>query len=125
MEFRDLMKAVNELAFVKDEVMAEAAVKAVLGVLASRLEEEVAKEFVESLPEPFDFEALRGEQADVTDLSVQQYRNTIADQFHLERDDAWQLVRTVLYMVRDGFSDEVIEDLQDTLPSDWQRLLQI
>jgi uncharacterized protein (DUF2267 family) len=125
MEFRDLMKAVNELAFVKDEVMAEAAVKAVLGVLASRLEEEVAKEFVESLPEPFDFETLRGEQVEVTDLSVQQYRNTIADQFNLELDDAWQLVRTVLYMVRDGFSDEVIEDLQDTLPSDWQRLLQI
>lgn len=52
MEYRDLVKAVKELHFIKDEAMAKATVKAVLGVLASRLEEEVAQEFAESLPEP-------------------------------------------------------------------------
>lgn len=35
-----------------------------------------------------------------------------------------KLVRTVLNLVKDGLSEEVIEDIQETLPSDWQRLLQ-
>jgi uncharacterized protein (DUF2267 family) len=99
-------------------------VKAVLGVLVSRLEEEVAREFAETLPKPLDFDTLRGRQVNVTEVSVQQYRDTIAEQFHLELDEAWQLVRTVMHIVRDGLSDEIIEDIQETLPSDWQRFLQ-
>lgn len=125
MKYGDLIKAVKELHFIKDEAMAQATVQAVLGVLASRLEEEVAQEFAESLPEPLDYEALRGSQENVTEISVQQYRDVIAKQFDLAHDDAWQLVRTVLNLVKDGLSEEVIEDIQETLPSDWQRLLQI
>jgi uncharacterized protein (DUF2267 family) len=124
MEYRDLVSAVKELQFIKDKSTAEAAVKAVLGVLVSRLEEEVAKDFAETLPKPLDFDTLRGRQVNVTEVSVQQYRDTIAEQFHLELDEAWQLVRTVLHIVRDGLSDEIIEDIQETLPSDWQRFLQ-
>jgi uncharacterized protein (DUF2267 family) len=124
MEYRDLVSAVKEHQFIKDKATAEAAVKAVLGVLVSRLEEEVAREFAETLPKPLDFDTLRGRQVNVTEVSVQQYRDTIAEQFHLELDEAWQLVRTVMHIVRDGLSDEIIEDIQETLPSDWQRFLQ-
>ena len=124
MEYRKLVDTVRDLEFIKDKAMAEAAVKAVLGVLVSRLEEEVAREFAETLPEPLDFNTLRGRQVNVTDVSVQQYRDTIAEQFNLELDDAWQLVRTILHIVKEGLSDEVIEDIQETLPSDWQRFLQ-
>lgn len=124
MEYRKLVDTVRDLEFIKDKAMAEAAVKAVLGVLVSRLEEEVAREFAETLPEPLDFDMLRGRQVNVTDVSVQQYRDTIAEQFELELDDAWQLVRTILHIVKEGLSDEVIEDIQETLPSDWQRFLQ-
>lgn len=124
MEYRNLVNTVRELEFIKDEAMAEAAVKAVLRVLASRLEEDVAYEFAESLPNPLDVDTLRGRQGNVTTISVQQYRDSIAEQFNLELDDAWQLVRTVLHLVKDGLSEEVVEDLQETLPSDWQRLLQ-
>jgi uncharacterized protein (DUF2267 family) len=123
MEYRDLVNAVEELEFIKDQAMAKAAIKAVLGVLTSRLEEEFAREFTESLPEPLDFETLRGRQMNVTEVSVQEYRDTIAAQFNLGHDDAWQLVRTVLHIVKDGISEEVIEDIQEALPSDWQRLL--
>ena len=124
MEYRDLVSAVKEHQFIKDKATAEAAVKAVLGVLVSRLEEEVARDFAETLPKPLDFDTLRGRQVNVTEVSVQQYRDTIAEQFHLELDEAWQLVRTVMHIVRDGLSDEIIEDIQETLPSDWQRFLQ-
>jgi len=124
MEYRDLVNAVKDLQFIKDKATAEAAVKAVLGVLVSRLEEEVAQDFAETLPKPLDFDMLRGRQVNVTEVSVQQYRDTIAEQFELELDEAWQLVRTVLHIVRDGLSDEIIEDIQETLPSDWQRFLQ-
>ncbi len=122
MEYRELVNAVRELEFIKDEGTAEAAVKAVLGVLASRLEEDVAREFTESLPAPLDYETLRGQQVNVTDVSVQQYRGTIASQFNLPPDNAWQLVRTVLHIVKDGLAEEVIEDIQETLPADWQRI---
>ena len=124
MEYRKLVDTVRDLEFIKDKAMAQAAVKAVLGVLVSRLEEEVAREFADTLPEPLGFDMLRGRQVNVTDVSVQQYRDTIAEQFELELDDAWQLVRTILHIVKEGLSDEVIEDIQETLPSDWQRFLQ-
>jgi uncharacterized protein (DUF2267 family) len=124
MEYRDLVKAVQDFEFIKDEETAGAAVKAVLGVLASRLEENVARELANSLPKQLDYGTLRGRQMYVTNVSVQQYLEIIAKQFNLGHDDAWRLVRTVLHTVKDGIAEEVIDDIQEALPTDWQTILQ-
>jgi uncharacterized protein (DUF2267 family) len=124
MEYRDLVNAVQDFEFIKDEETAGAAVKAVLGVLASRLEENVARELANSLPKQLDYGTLRGRQMYVTNVSVQQYLEIIAKQFNLGHDDAWRLVRTVLHTVKDGIAEEVIDDIQEALPTDWQTILQ-
>jgi uncharacterized protein (DUF2267 family) len=118
------VKAVQDFEFIKDEETAGAAVKAVLGVLASRLEENVARELANSLPKQLDYGTLRGRQMYVTNVSVQQYLEIIAKQFNLGHDDAWRLVRTVLHTVKDGIAEEVIDDIQEALPTDWQTILQ-
>lgn len=52
MEYEDFIRAVSELDFIQDEEEADSAVKAALGILASRLDEEEARKLTEYLPNP-------------------------------------------------------------------------
>lgn len=122
MHYREMLNEVEKLEFIPNEARAETALKVVLGVLVRRLEEDVARELTASLPHPLDYATLRGEQVNATDLSVPQYRDAIANRFNLKDEQAWQLVRTVLHLVRDGMAEEVVDDIQDGLPADWQQV---
>jgi hypothetical protein len=54
----------SKLDFISDEPMGDAVVKAVMGILASSLEQGLAHALAESLPEPLTYERLRGHRQD-------------------------------------------------------------
>lgn len=118
-----ILDAIETLDFIPDEKTAEAAVKAVVGTLASRLPEERARKFAGALPEPLTYEKLRGRQTTVTDISSEQYVRGISEQFGVERDQAQSLICTVLSAALEEVDEVVFSDLEEGLPADWKELV--
>ncbi len=52
MGYEKLLEAVQEFDFIPDPKTADAALKAVLGILASAMDENLARDFTDSLPGP-------------------------------------------------------------------------
>lgn len=82
--------------FIGDKDYADAAIKAVLGILASSMEETEAQKFAEKLPEQLDLKKLRGHQEQRKSISPETYVNEVANQFYLTRDQARPLINKVL-----------------------------
>lgn len=123
-EYSNFINAASSLTFIRDEAQAEAAVKAVLGILASRLEEREARRLVASLPDPLSLESLRGHQASVADLSVEQYYGSLAKQFQISTDQAQVLAVTILRLVKEALDFEGMRDIERSLPGEWTDLIE-
>lgn len=124
MEYEDFIDDVSDLDFIQDRDIADAAVKAVLGILASRVKESEAKKLTEDLPDPLTLERLRGHQRRVTPISAEQFVDEIGAQFSLNRDQARELVNTVLHTAKDAVAEETISELEEKLPSDWAGMVE-
>lgn len=122
MKYDIFVDEVNRLDFVKDRATADAAVKAVLGILASRLSEPKARRLTEKLPEPLDYGRLRGLQARPLELSIDEYVQNIVQQFNLNEAQAARLIIAVLHFTKDAIGIEK-EDLKSELPYDWADLI--
>ncbi len=92
MDYDKLLEAVKELDFIPDPETADAAVKAVLGILASAMNEDLEREFTESLPELLTYDRLRGHQARPLEIDVERYIDGLAAQFCLPEEQARQLI---------------------------------
>jgi uncharacterized protein (DUF2267 family) len=122
--YDNFVNAAASLSFMPDEETAEAAVKAVLGILASRLEEPEAQRLVSTLPEPLSLENLRGHQMNATELTVEQYYGTLATQFGITSDQAQVLAVTVLRLVKEALDVEGMREVERSLPEDWTQLIE-
>ena len=122
MEYEIFVEEVNRLDFVNDRATADAAVKAVLGILASRLSEPKAQRLTEKLPGPLEYDRLRGLQARPLELSVDEYVQNIARQFHLNEAQAARLIIQVLHFTKDAIGVDK-EELKSELPYDWADLI--
>ncbi len=117
MDYDDFIEQVRELEFINSEEEADAAVRAVLGLLAGRMEETDARFMTEHLPEPLTFEGLpRYSDADIT---VGEYIEEIAEQFNLDEDQARELVEAVLTMAKEAIGEDMVITLERRLPLDW------
>jgi uncharacterized protein (DUF2267 family) len=123
MEYQQFIEEVKNLHFVEDEEMADAAVKGVLGRLASRLREPEARRFSEQLPEPFGYEKLRSIQAYPTNISAEQYIEDVRQQFRISHENAEVLVKTVLHLTKDTIDENTLKEIEEDLPSDWKSTL--
>jgi len=124
MEYEDFIRAVGELDFIQDEDEADSAVKAALGILASRLDEEEARKLTEYLPNPLTYEKLRGHQLSDLDISAEEFISEIADQFGINEDQAHELVSTVLQVAKEAIGYETIVELEQHLPEDWAEVFE-
>lgn len=124
MDYQEIIRRVKELDFIGDEETADAAVKAVLGILASRLDEVQARRLTESLPEPLTLERLRGHQKRIEEISVAQYIAEIGTQFKISTDQANTLINTVLHIAKEATGDGVLVEIENRLPSDWAETIQ-
>jgi uncharacterized protein (DUF2267 family) len=124
MEYAQFIEHVVNLEFIPDRDTADAAVKAVLGILASRLEEPEARMLTEKLPEPLNLERLRGHQVRPHGISVEQYISEVGEQFRLSEDQAEILIKTVLHLVKDELGAVTVSEFESLLPADWRATIE-
>jgi uncharacterized protein (DUF2267 family) len=115
MEYRKFIDAVQKLGFIQDEQTADAAVKAVLGILASSVNHSMAQNLASVLPEPLDYERLRGHQARPVAITPERYIKDMVAQFGWREDEARAAIVAVLDKARDAVQNNEIRILIETL----------
>lgn len=124
MNYQEFIQPVQRLAFITSPERADAATKAVLGILASRIEEDTARKLTERLPEPLTLDTLRSHQERPNDTSAEDYVATVATHFSIDEDQASQLIDTVLDCARQSMGEDRTHEIQSALPADWRRLME-
>lgn len=96
MDYDEFVQSVSSLDFMQDTDTADAAIKAILGILASSMDDKEARDFTSRLPEPLTLERLRGHQVRPTRISVEEFVSEIQEQFKLTNGQARLLINKVL-----------------------------
>lgn len=116
------MEAVQALDFIHDDETAEKGIKAVLGILASKLDEQEAREFTAELPDYLDYETLRGHQEKPTPTSPYDTVEIIGNELNLEPGQANELMNEVISVTKQQAKGEV-SDIAAQLSEDWREAL--
>lgn len=118
MDYRSFIEGVKKLSFIRTEEKADAAVKAVLGILASSMSSEQAEKFASRLPEPLSIEHLRGHQARPLDITIEEFFDEIGAEFRLGPDQAKILVDTVFRLAKAAVGEDTITEVEFDMPPD-------
>lgn len=124
MKYEDFLEQARRSEFFRDEKTIESAVKAVLGIMVSRLDEESARLLTSALPQPLTYDALRRPQARYRDITADEYVETIAEQFDLRKEHALRAVASILWIVKNELPREIYSQVSNTLTADWKDLLE-
>jgi len=123
MDYQILLQKVAALDFVSDENRADAMIKSVLGHFASRMREEHAMKFTEGLPEPLDYEMLRGHQVYVSTIPLDQFIINVKEQFDIRDDQVQTLVKTIFHTLKVDILKEKSSFWQQWLPPEWAMVI--
>ncbi|ACM18683.1 protein of unknown function DUF2267 [Geotalea daltonii FRC-32] len=124
MDYRSYMNQVMELPFINDEKAADSAIKTVLGVLASKIDEDWARELTNILPPELDFSTLRGQQQAPVQLSIDDFFSAVAEQMHLDWQQARDLVGRVFHCVKESEEGaDIMGEIETKLPPDWAAIV--
>lgn len=124
MEYNQLIQTAKKFNFIgENEQQADAAVKATMGIIASRMSEENAKDFANSLPEPLTLEKLRSHQENENELSPNEHFKVIATQFNINEEEAQRMVKDVLHTATEDLSEEQFNSWKQKLPQDWSSFM--
>jgi uncharacterized protein (DUF2267 family) len=123
MQYREYIEPIQQLPFIGNPERADAAAKAVLGILASRLHEDSAERLTRGLPEPLTFERLRSHQARPVQITVDEYRRDICDVLGVDPEQAGRVIETVLHEAKQALGDGALEQVNSELPADWSELI--
>lgn len=125
MEYDQLIQSVRRFAFIgNDEERADAAVKATMGILASRMSEQDAKEFANYLPEPLTLNTIRSHQQNPNRESLPDFFQIIAHQFNTDAAQAQSMVEAVLHTAKESLSPQQFNSWKRKLPAEWARFLE-
>lgn len=126
MQYEEFVSRTQDLPFVSDADTAEAAIKAVAGILASSLDEAHAALLANRLPGPLTFDKLRGnQQVQQSSIDLEQALNSLTAQFGLEQTQSEELLQTVVDCIGETVDANSLAKLQESLPQDWKRLFTI
>ncbi|MBD3243937.1 MAG: DUF2267 domain-containing protein [Chitinivibrionales bacterium] len=118
MRYEDLLEGAMKTKTITDPETADSVVKAVFGILLSRMPEEDARELAMSLPAPLSFEKLRG-HAMPSGLTIEQYTREIALQFGMSHEEARRVITSVLHEAKAGIDPGALHRWEKHLPVDW------
>ena len=124
MNYDEIIKRVRKLDFIRNDQRADAAVKAVLGILASRLNDEQAHKLAEKFPEQLAQNRFGSDDRGMQPISVTEYTAGISAQYKISVHQARTLVRNVLYFTKLASGDNFILDIKKGLPVDWAEAIQ-
>ncbi|RJQ80627.1 MAG: DUF2267 domain-containing protein [Desulfobacteraceae bacterium] len=119
MEYTQIIEKLKQLDFIQEDAKADAAAKAVLGIVASSLDEENARRLTEPLPEPLTIEKLRSHQENPTPVSFEDCAAELEVQFNLQKNEARDLIHTVIDTAKEAIGSENIAAIRGSLPEDW------
>jgi uncharacterized protein (DUF2267 family) len=123
MQITELRLKVQSLSFIPDTQTADSLIKAVLGHLASRMNERQARELTRGLPASLSYATLRGRQLGEANISTAQFREDIRRQFGLDDDQTAQAIGIITHVLKEEFPEQTIRQWEDRLPEDWALLL--
>lgn len=118
MDYRNFIDGVKRLSFIRTDEKADAAIKAVLGILASSMNREQAEKFTARLPEPLTIGTLRSHQARPLDITIEEFFDEIGAQFSLNPDQAKILVDTVFRLTKGAVGEDTITEVEFDMPPD-------
>jgi uncharacterized protein (DUF2267 family) len=123
MEYQSFLDSAKQLDFINDDQTADAAVKSVLGLLSSKLDEQPAQRLTAELPEPLTYERLRSHQASPTPTAVQDAPAVIAqDVPQLIPEQANQVLHQVLKHTKRSLPEPARLNVEDHLPEGWRAM---
>ena len=120
MDYEKFLEDSAGFNFVHDS---DAAVKAICGILASRMDEADAREFTSRLPELLTLDRFRGHQQNPADIFVEDAFATLVQQFHISREEARELLTSMTRVAREATGRYVLENAAPRLPRDWAEFL--
>ncbi|WP_243374172.1 DUF2267 domain-containing protein [Geotalea sp. SG265] len=124
MEYHSFIEQVMELPFINDEKAADSALKIVLGVLASKIDEKWARELTNTLPPQLDFATLRSHQQAPVQLSIDDFFALVGTELHLDWQQARDLVGKVFHCVKESDDGaDIMEEIETQLPDDWAAIV--
>lgn len=116
---RDLyLEAAQIPSFIDTETMARNAVKAVLGILVSKLSEGEARNFTKTLPEYLNYEKLRGHQENPTPATPSDCVNIVAQTLDITKEQAQELMLKIISVAKREAPDEA-QSAAAQLSSEW------
>ncbi len=118
MEYAKFIDEVGKLDFIGDEGRADALVKAVIGILASSMDEGTARKFTEGLPEPLTFDRLRSHQARPVEMTIEEFFSEIGAQFRITPDQAKTAVDVVFRLVKEAVGAHAVSEAEYSMPPD-------
>ncbi|MGM0427998.1 MAG: DUF2267 domain-containing protein [Thermodesulfobacteriota bacterium] len=124
MDYQEFIEDIQSLSFIEDEETADAAIKAVLGIMSSSVEEDIARRMTVALPEPLNIRKLRGHQDPVVPVTFEQCVTQIVEQFQLEEANARRLTNAVLRSTRAALGGEKLGQIEALFPETWSRAIE-
>lgn len=124
MNYDEMIRRVRKLDFIRNDQTADAAVKAVLGILVSRLSDEQARKLAEKFPEHLALNRFGSDDRSMQPISVTEYTAGISAQYKISVHQARTLVRNVLYFTKVASGDNFVLDIKKGLPVDWAEAIQ-
>lgn len=119
MKYAEILNVASEITH--DAEVADAGVKAVLGIIASHVPEHRARELAKTLPAPLTLEKLRGHQRRKPAPShFEECVTLVANQLALENEAARWLVQRVIHK---AVAPDELDKLLTDLPGDWRPAL--
>lgn len=124
MEYQKFIDAACSLPFIDNQETADAAIKAVLGHIASILDESQAHQLTDSLPDPLTYDRLHSHQVRRLDMPVDEFLGEIYDQLNLNGDQARQLAQKTFQVTQEAIGNDKMQQIASQLPEDWNALIQ-
>lgn len=122
MDYHEMTRRVRRLDFIRNEQTADAAVKAVLGILASRLNEEHARK-ITGKAEFLLQDRASDDQKRIQTITVAEHISQVRSQFKLTIHQARILVRNVLYFAKEASGETALAEIRKSLPADWSEAI--
>ena len=120
MDYQEFIDDIKVLDFIKDDNTADAAIKAVLGIMTGNIKEEDAKFITGALPEPLQLPKLKEYQKNRNPVTFSQCILRLAQEFDMNESRARILADTVLRSTRAALGGERLGQVEEILPESWR-----
>jgi uncharacterized protein (DUF2267 family) len=122
MDYGKFVHEIAQLDYIRNEEEADAAIKAVLGIIVSSLDVEVARRLTDALPHPLTLEKLRSHQARTLAIPADYFFGELSNQFKINEAQAEDLAIHVLHHVKELLPEKDLQAVEEHLPAEMARV---